>query len=169
MQTANEFSQPTTDDHSTGNELAMPSSQDTGTGLRRLDLSRVVADAKSPIHALATVHLNRPEAVMTVTVFDLANVHITPEAKQAINCAYITPLFVIEAFGRYYRDQLLRELTRGNDKGLHVLDPKASRYCHRLNDGSELVVEAETVEGNGENTRSLTISLRSVNEKGEAA
>ena len=81
-------------------------------------------------------------------------------AKVAIKNAYIMPLFLLEAFAQNYRDHLLRKLTRGNDKGLLVLDPKVSTYVHRLSDGSELVVQGETVEVNGTYTRRLTISCR---------
>jgi hypothetical protein len=64
---------------------------------------------------------------------------------------------------------LLRKLTRGNDKGLLVLDPKVSTYVHRLSDGSELVVQGETVEVNGTYTRRLTISCRNELTQGVAA
>jgi hypothetical protein len=95
-----------------------------------------------------------------VCVFDPEHVYAHPMAKVAIKNAYIMPLFLIEAFAQNYRDHLLRKLTRGNDKGLLVLDPKVSTYVHRLSDGSELVVQGETFEVNGTYTRRLTISCR---------
>lgn len=132
----------------------------TNLGLERLDMSDANRDKSLSIHQLGNLSIHCGEAVGHVCVFDLEQVYAHPMAIVAIKNAYIMPLFLIEAFAQNYRDHLLRKLTRGNDKGLLVLDPKVSTYVHRLSDGSELVVQGETIEFNGGYTRRLTISCR---------
>lgn len=143
-----------------GAESQYPSKTSTNDGFERLDMSDANRDKSSSIHQLGSLSIHCGEAVGNVCVFDLEHVYAHPMAKVAIKNAYIMPLFLIEAFAQNYRDHLLRKLTRGNDKGLLVLDPKVSTYVHRLSDGSELVVQGETVEVNGTYTRRLTISCR---------
>jgi hypothetical protein len=128
--------------------------------LERLDLSNAINDESLSIRQLAYMQIHGDEAVAEVHVFDLKQVYSNVTAKSAIKNAYITELFLIEAFAQSYRDHLFRKLTRGNEKGLFVLDPAASTYVHRLRDGTELVVQAETVEVEGTYTRRLTITCR---------
>ena len=128
--------------------------------VERLDMSDANRDKSLSIHQLGNLSVHCGEAVGHVCVFDLEHVYAHPTAKAAIKNAYIMPLFLIEAFAQNYRAHLLPKLTRGNDKGLLVLDPKVSTYVHRLSDGSELVVQGETTEVNGAFTRRLTISCR---------
>lgn len=130
------------------------------TELKRLDLSAVIDDKSSPIHSIVAAQFNRAEALMSLQVIDLHHVYISSEAKRAINDAYVTPLFVMEAFANYYCENLLRELTRGHEKGHSVLDVKASTFVHRLRQDSELIVRAETVDANGVYVRRLTITCR---------
>jgi hypothetical protein len=137
-----------------------PSKTSTNDGFERLDMSDAISDKSLSIHKLCNLSIHCGEAVGNVCVFDPEHVYAHPMAKVAIKNAYIMPLFLIEAFAQNYRDHLLRKLTRGNDKGLLVLDPKVSTYVHRLSDGSELVVQGETFEVNGTYTRRLTISCR---------
>ena len=137
-----------------------PSKTSINAGFERLDLSDATRDKSLSIHQLGSLLIHCDEAVGHVCVFDFEHVYAHPMAKVAIKNAYIMPLFLVEAFAQNYRDHLLRKLTRGNDKGLLVLDPKVSTYVHRLSDGSELVVQGETVEVNGTYTRRLTISCR---------
>jgi hypothetical protein len=137
-----------------------PSKLLTNAGFEHLDLSDATRDKSLSIHQLGSLSIHCGEAVGNVCVFDFEHVYVHTMAKLAIKNAYITPLFLVEAFAQNYRDHLLRKLTRGNDKGLLVLDPKVSTYVHRLSDGSELVVQGETVEVNGTYTRHLTISCR---------
>ncbi len=132
----------------------------TNLGLEPLDMSDAIRDKSLSIHQLGSLSVHSGEAVGHVRVFDLERVYAHPASKAAIKNAYITPLFLIEAFAQNYRGHLLRKLTRGNDKGLLVLDPKVSTYVHRLSDGSELVVQGETVEVEGTFTRRLTITCR---------
>lgn len=127
-------------------------------GLERLDLSKTIQDESLSIHQLASMQIHGGEAVAQVCVFNLEHVFAHPTAKLAIKRAYISPLFLIEAFAQNYQEHLMRKLTRGNEKGLFVLDPKASTYLHRLRDGTELVVQAESVEVEGTYTRRLTIT-----------
>lgn len=129
-------------------------------GYERLDLSQKIQDKSLSIHPLAIMPIQRSEVVGQVCVFDLEHVDVHPMAKTAIKNAYITALFLVEAFAQNYRDHLLRKLTRGNEKGLFVLDPEASTYIHRLRDGTDLVVNGETVEVDGTFTRRLTITCR---------
>jgi hypothetical protein len=135
----------------------------------RLDLSNANHDKSLSIHQLAILPIERSEAIGHVRVFDFEHVYVHPTAKVAIKKAYITPLFLVEAFARNYRDSLLRKLTRGNDKGLLILNPEASTYVHRLSNGNELIVQGETVEVNGTYTRRLTISCRNELTQGVAA
>ena len=137
-----------------------PSKSLNNVDFERLDLSEANRDKSLSIHQLGSLSIHRGEAVGHMYVFDLEHVYAHPVAKIAIKNAYITPLFLIEAFAQNYRDHLLRKLTRGNDKGLLVLDPKVSNYVHRLSDGSELVVQGETVDFDGSYIRRLTISCR---------
>lgn len=137
-----------------------PSKTSTNDGFERLDLSDATRDKSLSIHQLGSLSIHCGEAVGQMCVFDLEHVYAHTKAKVAIKNAHIMPLFLVEAFAQNYRDHLLRKLTRGNDKGLLVLDPKVSTYVHRLSDGSELVVQGETVEVNGTYTRRLTISCR---------
>ena len=146
-----------------------PSKLLTNLGLERLDMSDAIRDKSLPIHPLSNLSIHCGEAVAHICVFDLEHMYVHPKAKVAIKNAYIMPLFLVEAFAQNYRDHLLRKLTRGNDKGLLVLDPKVSTYVHRLSDGSELVVQGETVEVNGTYTRRLTISCRNELTQGVAA
>lgn len=145
-----------------------PSKLLTNAGFERLDLSDATRDKSLSIHQLGSLSIYCGEAVGNVCVFDFEHVYVHPMAKVAIKNAYIMPLFLIEAFAQNYRDHLLRKLTRGNDKGLLVLDPKVSTYVHRLSDGSQLIVQSETVEVKGIYTRRLTISCREqITEGGE--
>lgn len=138
---------------------AAPSAVHDGD-LERLDLSKAIHDESLSVHQLAYMHIHAGEAVAQVRVFDFEHVYAHPTAKLTIKRAYISPLFLVEAFAQNYQEHLLRKLTRGNEKGLFVLDPAASTYVHRLRDGTELVVQAETVEVEGTYTRRLTITCR---------
>ena len=129
-------------------------------GYERLDFSQKILDKSLSIHQLGMMPIQRSEVVGQVCVFDLERVYVHPRAKTAIKNAYIMPLFLIEAFAQNYRDHLLRKLTRGNEKGLLVMDPEASTYVHRLRDGTEFVVNGETIEVEGTFTRRLTITCR---------
>lgn len=142
----------------TAPQTASPSVHDGG--FERLDLSKAIQDESLSIHQLASMQIHSGEAVAQVRVFDFEHVFAHQTAKLAIKRAYITALFLIEAFAQHYHEHLQRKLTRGNEKGLFVLDPKASTYVHRLRDGTELVVQAETVEVEGTCTRRLTITCR---------
>jgi hypothetical protein len=126
---------------------------------QRLDLSEASADKSLDIHKLAFIGLHTPEALAQVRVFDLENVLASDVALREIDRVYIKPLFLIEAFARHYRESLLRVLTRGNEKGRSVLDPTASTYEHPIASGGALVVNAETVEHEGQYIRRLTITF----------
>jgi hypothetical protein len=134
-----------------------------------LDLSEAINDPSSALHALTIAQFNRPEALMSVCVIDLANVFITPEAKSVINRAHFQPLYFVEAYAHSYRVKLLRELTRSKEKGKSVLDPKANEYEHAFSKGQVVVAKAETVEVKGQLTRRLMISLKSAVGAGEEA
>jgi hypothetical protein len=140
----------------TAPQTASPSVHDGG--FERLDLSKAIQDESLSIHQLAYMHIHAGEAVGQVRVFDFEHVYVHPMAKVAISRAYISSLYLIVAFAQNYQEHLLRKLTRGNEKGLFVLDPKASTYVHPLRDGTVLVVHAETVEVEGTHTRRLTIT-----------
>lgn len=128
--------------------------------LNRLDLSEAIANTSMPLHDLANMQVDGAEAVFTAIVFDLRQIYIDDDARLAIKNAHVTPLFLVEAAARNTHEKLLRTLTRGNDKGLWVLDPAASTYVHRLSNGSELVVKGATVKVEGAYTRQLTITRR---------
>ena len=125
-----------------------PSKSLNNVDFERLDLSEANRDKSLSIHQLGSLSIHRGEAVGHMYVFDLEHVYAHPVAKIAIKNAYITPLFLIEAFAQNYRDHLLRKVTRGNDKGLYVLDPAISTYVHRLSD--KRLKESSSVVGTGE-------------------
>lgn len=126
----------------------------------RADLSDAIQDTTLSLHPLAELALYQHGLCAQMKVFDLSQVQVTPAAKSATKHAYLTELYLIEQYARHYVDALLRTVTRGKDKGLLVLDPKASTYVHCLRDGNELIVQGDTIEVNGAYTRRLTISCR---------
>lgn len=126
----------------------------------RLDLSTVIRDESLSIKRLANLSIHQGEVVGNIRVFDFDQVYIHQNAKSEIKNAYITPLYLIEAYARNNGIKLLRKLSRGNDKGLYVLDSTASTYVHLLNNGRELIVQGENLEIDGKYTRRLTISCR---------
>lgn len=142
-----------------------PSNND---GFDRLDLSAEKRDESLSIKRLANLSIQQGEVVAKIRVFDFEQVYLHQNAKSEIKNAYITPLYLIEAYARNYGIKLLRKLTRGNDKGLYVLDPTASTYVHRLSNDSELIVQGESVEFEGKYTRRLIISCRKLQSQGGA-
>ncbi len=99
------------------------------------------------------------EAHVTFEIFDPYDAWITDHAREIIECAYVTPLFVVEAFSRYFCKKILRRVTRGSEKGMTVIDPTASVYTHRFANGETVVVRTHVVTtAKGDFKRRLTIS-----------
>jgi hypothetical protein len=138
------------------------------TELQHLDFSEAIADNSLDIHKRAVMHMQVAEALANIRVFDLENMHASDDALREIKRAHLMPLFLVEAFARHYCETLLRELTRGNERGRMILDPDASTYMHPIASGGALVVRAETVENDGQFTRRLTITFAKAMQEGGA-
>ena len=124
----------------------------------RVDLSDIVQDTTLSLHPHAEHTLLQSTLCAKIEVFNLTQVYATATALLSIKRASQTVPLVIEQYAKNYVTKLFRAASRGNDKGLLVLDPTASTYAHRLNDGNELVVQGETIEVDGNYTRRLTIT-----------
>ncbi len=133
-----------------------------------LDLSEVFEDTSNGLHRLTLMQVQNTELVAEIRVFDLKHVYASADALTEIKRAHLTPPFFVEAFALHYRKSLLRVLTRGNEKGRSVLDPTASTYEHPIASGGALVVNAETVEHEGQYIRRLTITFVKEMQKGGA-
>jgi hypothetical protein len=126
----------------------------------RVDLSEIVEDTTLSLHPHADHNLQQSTLCAKIEVLNLTQIYATATALLSIKRASQTVPFVIEQYAKNYAAKLFRAASRGNDKGLLVLDPTASTYVHRLSDGNELVVQGETIQVDGEYTRRLTISCR---------
>jgi hypothetical protein len=124
----------------------------------RVDLSDIVQDTDLSLHPHAEYNLEQSTLCAKIEVFNLTQVSATTTALLSIKRSSQTVPFVIEQYAKNYTTKLFRAASRGNDKGLLVLDPTASTYAHRLSDGNELVVQGETIEVDGNYTRRLTIT-----------
>jgi hypothetical protein len=124
----------------------------------RVDLSDIVQDTDLSLHPHAEYNLEQRTLCAKIEVFNLTQVYATTTALLSIKRSSQTVPFVIEQYAKNYTTKLFRAASRGNDKGLLVLDPTASTYAHRLSDGNELVVQGETIEVDGNYTRRLTIT-----------
>lgn len=125
-----------------------------------VDLSSTIKDSTLSLYQQQKHTFQNHYLCAQIQVFDLSQVHATPDALSAIKRAFLTEPYLIELYALHYVGTLFRAATRGNDKGLLILDPSASTYEHRLRDGSKLVVQGETIDFDGSYTRRLTISYR---------
>lgn len=132
----------------------------TSKHAEQVDLSDIVQDTTLSLHPHAEHNLQQSTLCAKIEVFNLTQVYATSSALLSIKRASQTVPFVIQQYAKNYAAKLFRAASRGNDKGLLVLDPTASTYVHRLSDCNELIVLGETVEIEGYYTRRLTISCR---------
>lgn len=126
----------------------------------RVDLSDTMRDTSLSLHKQARHRFHLHGLCAQLQVFDWAHVHATPDAMASIKRAYLTVPYLVALYASHYVATLFRTVTRGKDKGLLILDPSACTYVHGLSDGSELVIDGETVQIDGTYTRRLTISCR---------
>ena len=132
-----------------------------------VDLTEILKDKTYSLHQLAQHTIQSNDLCGHIVVVDLNQVFATDTAITAIKRAYLTIPLLIERYAKRNTELLLRELTRGSKKGLFVVDPRASIYEHFLEKNLSIVVQGETIEVDGANTRRLTITCRNNQIQGE--
>jgi hypothetical protein len=130
----------------------------TSVDAQLVDLTETMEDASMSLNLQAQHDIHLAELVANVKVYDPKEVFATDAALSAIKRAYLTVPYLIQQYANNYVEKLFRVATRGNDKGRLILDSSASTYLHKLNNGGALVVQAETVDKNGQYARRLIIA-----------
>lgn len=125
-----------------------------------VDLSETKRDSTLSLNKHGQYRVCHDGLLAQIEVYDLDQVFATAQALLAIKTGYLTVPYLVELYANNYVKKVFRMATRGNDKGKLILDPTASTFIHCLRDGTELVVEAKTIEVDEKQTRRLTISCR---------
>jgi hypothetical protein len=129
-------------------------------GLKRLDLSAIKADRSLSLHKVLKPIVTYDSIMAHITAIDLDHVYMSDEASAALSRSYLTPEFVIDKFGNYYKKNIVAVVTSGKLKGMKYINSAANEYVHATDDGIDIVVSGKCVEQDGKKTRQIHITCR---------
>ncbi len=130
------------------------------TTLKRLDLSAIIADESLSLHKSLRTRIATDGLFASVKVIDLEHVYLSDEAEAALKRCYLTAPYLLDKFGKHYKESIIGTVTRGNLKGAKYINPEANEYVHPTDGGIDIVVAGKCVELDNRTTRQVHITCR---------
>jgi hypothetical protein len=139
------------------NEAIDLSSQQT---LKPFDLSAIKADKSLSLHKSLKTRIAFDGLVANVMVIDPDHVYMSDEAEAALKRCYLTAPYLLDKFGKHYKENIMATATRGNLKGAKYINAAANEYVHQTDGGIDIVVTGKCVEVDNRTTRQIHITCR---------
>jgi hypothetical protein len=136
--------------------LVTPASQ----ALKPLDLSAIKTDKSLSLHKSLKTRIAFDGLVANVMVIDLDQVYMSDEAEAALKSCYLTAPYLLDKFGKHYKENIMATATRGNLKGAKYINATANEYVHPTDGGIDIVVAGKCVEIDNRSTRQIHITCR---------
>jgi hypothetical protein len=128
--------------------------------LKPLDLSAIKSDKSLSLHKSLKTRIAFDGMVANVMVIDLDQVYMSEEAEAALKRCYLTAPYLLDKFGKHYKENLVATATRGNLKGVKYINAAANEYVHSTDGGIDIVVVGKCVELDNRTTRQIHITCR---------
>lgn len=138
------------------NPLVTPAAQT----LKPFDLSAIKADKSLSLHKSLKTRIAFDGLVANVLVIDLDQVYLSDEAEAALKRCYLTAPYLLDKFGKHYKESIIATATRGNLKGAKYINPEANECVHPVDGGIDIVVAGKCVELDNRTTRQVHITCR---------
>jgi hypothetical protein len=138
------------------NPLVTPAAQT----LKPIDLSTIKAEKSLSLHKSLKTRIAFDGMVANVMVIDLDQVYMSEEAEAALKRCYLTAPYLLDKFGKHYKENIMATATRGNLKGTKYINATANEYVHPTDGGIDIVVAGKCVELDNRTTRQIHITCR---------
>ena len=138
------------------NPLVTPDAQT----LKASDLSAIKADKTLSLHKSLKTRIALDGIVANVMVIDLDHVYVSEDAEAALKRCYLTAPYLLDKFGKHYKENIMATATRGNLKGAKYINAAANELVHPIDDGIDIVVAGKCVEIDNRSTRQIHITCR---------
>lgn len=138
------------------NSLVTPAAQT----LKPFDLGAIKADKSLSIQKSLKTRIAFDGLVANVMVIDLDQVYMSEEAEAALKRCYLTAPYLLDKFGKHYKENIMATATRGNLKGAKYINAAANEYVHPTDGGIDIVVAGKCVELDNRSTRQIHITCR---------
>lgn len=138
------------------NPLVTPAAQT----LKPIDLSTIKAEKSLSLHKSLKTRIAFDGMVANVMVIDLDQVYMSEDAEAALKRCYLTAPYLLDKFGKHYKENIMATATRGNLKGTKYINATANEYVHPTDGGIDIVVAGKCVELDNRTTRQIHITCR---------
>lgn len=138
------------------NLLVTPASH----SLKPVDLSAIKADKSLSLNKSLKTRIAFDGLVANVLVIDPDEVYMSDEAEAELKRCYLTAPYLLDKFGKQYKENIIATATRGNLKGMKYINAAANEYVHPTDSGMDIVVAGKCVELNNRFTRQIHITCR---------
>jgi hypothetical protein len=128
--------------------------------VKRLDLSNIIADESLSLHHSLKTRIAFDGLFANVKVIDLEQVYMSEEAEAALKRSYLTAPYLLDKFGKQYKENIVAVATSGKLKGMKYINSEANEYVHATDDGIDVVVAGKCIELDGKKTRQIHITCR---------
>ena len=132
----------------------------TSQTLKTVDLSAIKADKSLSLHKSLKTRIAFDGLVANVVVIDPDQVYMSDEAEAALKRSYLTAPYLLDKFGKHYKENIIATATRGNLKGAKYINAEANEYVHPTDGFSDIVVAGKCVEIDNRTTRQIHITCR---------
>ncbi len=75
-----------------------------------------------------------------VKVIDPEQVYVSEEAEAALKRSYLTAPYLLDKYGKHYKENIVAAATSGKPKGMKYINSEANEYVHATDDGIHIVV-----------------------------
>jgi hypothetical protein len=138
------------------NPFVTPAAQ----SLKPFDLSAIKAEKSLSLHKSLKTRIAFDGMVANVMVIDLDQVYMSEDAEAALKRCYLTAPYLLDKFGKHYKENIMATATRGNLKGAKYINAAANEYVHPTDGGIDIVVAGKCVELENRTTRQVHITCR---------
>ncbi len=128
--------------------------------LKPLDLSAIKTDKSLSLHKSLKTRIAFDGMVANVMVIDLDQVYMSEDAEAALKRCYLTAPYLLDKFGKHYKENIMATATRGNLKGAKYINAAANEYIHPTDGGFDILVAGKCVEIDNRSTRQIQITCR---------
>lgn len=128
--------------------------------LKPLDLSAIKTDKSLSLHKSLKTRIAFDGMVANVMVIDLDQVYMSDDAEAALKRCYLTAPYLLDKFGKHYKENIMATATRGNLKGVKYINAAANEFVHPADGGIDIVVAGKCVEIDNRSTRQIHITSR---------
>lgn len=130
------------------------------SSLKPLDLSAIKTDKSLSLHKSLKTCIAFDGMVANVMVIDLDQVYMSDDAEAALKRCYLTAPYLLDKFGKHYKENIMATATRGNLKGAKYINAEANEYAHPTDGDIDIVVAGKCVELDNRSTRQIHITCR---------